>query len=308
MSGQIFETVDDFMRECGDKLREEGVPIVTTSGGFDPVHIGHLRCIQGTIDIAREIGGVSVIIVNGDGFLIRKKGRPFMTHNERMEIISGFSGVDFVVGWDDGSQTVTGALAAIQPAVFAKGGDRSVASKVPEFILCEEIGCEVRFGVGGKAKVQSSSNLISGVDEKLEKAKINNPDDVDMLYRGRSLEISREARIVEKPWGYEEILVKADRYAAKILTIMSYKRLSLQYHEKKDETVYVLDGTLHLELGEGDDKSVLFLQRGDCKRIAPGTIHRFSSWSGAVKIFEVSTPELDDVVRLADDYGRVSKQ
>lgn len=304
MSGKIFDSVEDFMKEYGDEYHKSKIPIITTSGGFDPVHVGHLRCIQGTNKIAVEMNGVSVIIVNSDGFLVRKKGRPFMNHQERMEIIAGIEGVDFVVGWDDGTQTVTGALERLKPAVFAKGGDRSDADKVPEFILCEQIGCEVRFGVGGREKVQSSSDLIAASETKEEKLKRTSPDAFDMLYLDQVWENDKDARIVDKPWGMEEILVEGDRYAAKILTILPDQRLSLQYHEQKDETIYVMDGTLKLEIGEGDDASTRFLLKGDYFRIEPGTIHRFASWFGTVKLFEVSTPELDDVIRLSDDYGR----
>lgn len=294
---KIFADVNEFMEKCGKFVTQ---PLVVTSGGFDPVHIGHLRCIQGTVKIARKMGGLTVIIVNGDGFLVRKKGKPFMSHQERMEIISGIEGVDFVVGWDDGSQTVTGCLDILRPAVFAKGGDRSDADKVPEFVLCEEIGCEVRFGVGGREKVQSSSDLIS----RHEKVKQEQPDDFDLLYRDDVWEKNRQSRFVEKPWGSEEILVEAERYVAKILNIEPHQRLSKQYHEVKDETIFVFSGTLKLEIGDDDDSAIFFLQKGDVHRIEPGTIHRFSSWDGAVKVFEVSTPELDDVVRLSDDYGR----
>ena len=140
-------------------------PLYTTSGGFDPMHVGHLRCIQGTVRAAKgnlceeEPIGLVAIIVNGDGFLHRKKGYSFMPHEERMEIIAGIEGVDFVVGWDDGSQFVTGAIDILRPTYFTKGGDRNTSSNVPEFDLCEEIGCKVIFNVGGE-KIQSSSELV----------------------------------------------------------------------------------------------------------------------------------------------------
>jgi len=140
--------------------------IYVTSGGFDPMHVGHLRCIQGTVKLANNPDkypskhtGIVVVIVNGDGFLKRKKGYAFMPHEERMEIIAGIEGVDYVVGWDDGSQTVTGAIAIIHPNYFTKGGDRVDADTVPEFKLCSDIGCKVIFNVGGE-KVQSSSELV----------------------------------------------------------------------------------------------------------------------------------------------------
>ncbi len=141
--------------------RNKGNQIVATSGGFAPIHIGHLRCIQESA----EIGDCLVVIVNGDGFLTRKKGIVFMSHAERMEIVDGLKGVDYVVGWDDGSQTVVGALELIRPDFFAKGGDRSTAQAVPEFDVCEKIGCKVVFGVGGSDKIQSSSDLIKNARE-----------------------------------------------------------------------------------------------------------------------------------------------
>lgn len=156
---KIYTNLNEFEKELS-LLRNWNKQIITTSGGFDPLHIGHLRCIQESANIADLGWGVLVVIVNGDGFLTRKKGKPFMPHNERMEIIAGLKGVDYVVGWDDGSQTVVGALEIIKPNVFTKGGDRSEAGVVPEFETCHMMGCKVLFGIGGKDKVQSSSSLI----------------------------------------------------------------------------------------------------------------------------------------------------
>ena len=86
-----------------------------------------------------------------------------MNHAERMEIVAGLKGVDYVVGWDDGSQTVTGALELIKPNIFCKGGDRSEIHAVPEFDLCNQISCKVMLGIGGKNKIQSSTELINGI-------------------------------------------------------------------------------------------------------------------------------------------------
>ena len=147
-----------------------GFDIYCTSGGFDPLHVGHLRCIQKSAELCqggssgRGKGGIFVVIVNGDGFLHRKKGYSFMPHNERMEIVAGIEGVDYVLGWDDGSQTVTGAIEELMPKYFTKGGDRDSAQNVPEFNLCEQIGCDVIFNVGG-GKVRSSSELARAVKD-----------------------------------------------------------------------------------------------------------------------------------------------
>lgn len=135
---------------------------VTTSGGFDPMHVGHLRCLQESASLAHNNKLPLVVIVNGDGFLKRKKGFAFMPEMERAEIIAGVAGVDAVVLWDDGTQFVTGALEILRPVYFTKGGDRDSAANVPEFDLCEKIGCKVLFGVGG-GKVQSSSDLVKAV-------------------------------------------------------------------------------------------------------------------------------------------------
>jgi cytidyltransferase-like protein len=154
-------TIDQLVKEL-DELRNHK-QIVATSGGFDPIHIGHIRCIQESASIATPSSFTDVIlvvIVNGDGFLTRKKGKPFMLHEERMQIIDALRGVDYVTGWDDGSQTVVGALELLRPHVFTKGGDRSVASNVPEVAVCEKIGCRIAYGLGGTDKVQSSSDLI----------------------------------------------------------------------------------------------------------------------------------------------------
>ena len=128
------------------------------------MHVGHLRCIQESALIASARNVPLVVIVNGDGFLQRKKGYAFMPEMERAEIIAGARGVDAVVLWDDGTQFVTGALEILRPVVFTKGGDRDSAANVPEFELCERIGCKVMFGVGG-GKVQSSSDLVRSIRE-----------------------------------------------------------------------------------------------------------------------------------------------
>lgn len=111
---------------------------------------------------------------------------------------------------------------------------------------------------------------------------------------------------IEKPWGYELILAHTDRYVGKILHIDKGKLLSRQYHRIKDETLYVLSGTLILEIGQGEDLQRIVVPEGNGFRCPPGTIHRFISPEDcACDLIETSTPELDDVVRLEDAYGRV---
>jgi mannose-6-phosphate isomerase-like protein (cupin superfamily) len=109
---------------------------------------------------------------------------------------------------------------------------------------------------------------------------------------------------VEKPWGHELIWAHTDRYVAKLLVIEAGKRLSLQYHERKDESLLVIRGRLRLELEDEHGRMVeRELGPGEHCRIPTGRRHRFSGVE-RVELIEVSTPELDDVVRISDDFGR----
>ena len=112
--------------------------------------------------------------------------------------------------------------------------------------------------------------------------------------------------IIEKPWGYEEIIAHTKKYVMKKLFIKAGHRLSKQFHVKKDETIYVANGLLLLDLSdEPGDSNIIKLQEGESWRIKPKTVHRFTApITESVELFEVSTPELDDIVRLQDDYGR----
>jgi quercetin dioxygenase-like cupin family protein len=106
---------------------------------------------------------------------------------------------------------------------------------------------------------------------------------------------------IVKPWGYEKIWAHTDKYVGKLIYIKKGSRLSLQYHKVKEETIYVLEGTLTLLV---EDK-MMDLSPGGTYHIPPGTVHRFVAKIGEVKLMEVSTTELDDIVRLEDDHGRL---
>ena len=109
---------------------------------------------------------------------------------------------------------------------------------------------------------------------------------------------------VPKPWGEERIWVWTDQYAGKVITIEAGKRLSLQYHEAKDEAVYVLSGRLRLHLEDANGEMRTFdLGPGESRRVPVGRKHRFEGLE-RTELIEVSGPQLDDVVRVEDDYGR----
>jgi len=109
-------------------------------------------------------------------------------------------------------------------------------------------------------------------------------------------------RIVEKPWGFEHIWAETDAYVAKMLHINPKHRLSLQYHEIKEETVYVLEGTL-LNWTDEENPPQKYPPGAIC-HIKPNQVHRFGAGKELVRLMEVSTPHLGDVVRLSDDYER----
>ncbi len=111
-------------------------------------------------------------------------------------------------------------------------------------------------------------------------------------------------RRVEKPWGYELIFAHTDRYVGKILHVDAGQALSLQYHEIKDETLYLADGEVELVVEEDGQLQQTVLRGGESYRIRPFTKHRMVAGQQGCDIIEVSTPELDDVVRLEDRYGR----
>ena len=113
-----------------------------------------------------------------------------------------------------------------------------------------------------------------------------------------------KARRVDKPWGHELIWVHTDRYVGKVLVIEAGQRLSLQRHVVKDESIFVTAGRLRLSLeDEAGVVRVEELVTGDHRRIPTGRIHRFEAIE-RTELIEVSTPELDDVIRLEDDFGR----
>jgi len=135
-----------------DAARPDG-RIVATSGGFDPIHPGHISSLQESA----QFGDVVVAIVNGDAFLRAKKGRPFQDLQTRCLIVSAIRGVDYVVPFEiEGDLTVCEALRRLRPAVFTKGGDRVDAQSIAEWNVCEELGIEVVTGVGADKQWSSS--------------------------------------------------------------------------------------------------------------------------------------------------------
>lgn len=143
------------------KIKKTKKKIVMVSGGFDPVHIGHVRMFQE----AKKLGDELVVIINNDNWLKLKKGYVFMPEHERKEIIEAFEAVDRVILSSHGKNTkdisICKDLLFLRPHIFAKGGDRHAGNiPTPEVLICNKIGCEIVNNVGFGGKVQSSSELI----------------------------------------------------------------------------------------------------------------------------------------------------
>ena len=128
---------------------------VMVSGGFDPVHVGHIRMIRE----AAQHGDV-IVIANSDSWLHRKKGYVFMDFEKRSEILNALKGVIIVDSVDDSDGTVCEAIRRHVPTYFANGGDRG-RTNTPEQDVCEELGVELLWGIGGDYKADASSNLVN---------------------------------------------------------------------------------------------------------------------------------------------------
>lgn len=167
LPGAYFEFVhgepdeNDIIRYEDDYGRETAKRVVMVSGGFDPVHIGHLQMFEE----AKKLGDKLVVVLNCDNWLIRKKGKYFMNQEERSGLIRGFSCVDDVFILESDRNDVGEAIEKIRPQIFANGGDRKDEADIPEAKICKALNVEMVFNVGG-GKVQSSSWLLEKYNEK----------------------------------------------------------------------------------------------------------------------------------------------
>ena len=154
--GAQIVSFDEFAR-----LRSKLGKIVATSGGFDPIHPGHISLIIQS----KQYGDTLVVIVNGDAFLTTKKGRPFQSLETRSLIVSGIANVDYVVPFEiKNDMSVNKALDALKPQVYTKGGDTVDPATIREWEVCQKNNIEVIFGVG-EDKKWSSSWLLKDWDE-----------------------------------------------------------------------------------------------------------------------------------------------
>jgi cytidyltransferase-like protein len=195
--------------------------IVLATGGFDPIHSGHINYIRS----ARELGDYLVVGLNSDEWLTRKKGRPFMLWEERATVISALHYVDRVINFDDSDGSAKDAIRKVRSIfpnariIFANGGDRT-KDNIPEMdILKEMLHVDFAFGVGGEDKKNSSSCMLQ--EWKSPKT--------------------------DRAWGYYRVLHEVDGTKVKELTVNPGQSLSLQRHSFRHEFWHVTSGKCCVE-------------------------------------------------------------
>jgi len=247
---------------------------VAVSGGFDPVHVGHVQMFER----ARALGDRLVVILNNDNWLLAKKGFVFMPEAERVALLQSLEYVDDVVltehSKNDDDRSVCRALETIRPDIFGNGGDRRNEADIPEAALCERFGIEMVFNLGNK--IQSSSWLTARIP-KLE----------------------------DRPWGEIETFKTKPEWWLKTLTLRPGERISLQKHSRRGEMYVCVEGEVTVELGD----HVFVMRPFDNHPVATvfdkNIVHRISSLTGGT-VVEIAIGDCDvkDIVRYEDDYGR----
>lgn len=152
-------------KKSGKKNSQKKKPlVVAVSGGFDPIHIGHVRMFNE----AKKLGDKLVVILNNDNWIKKKKGMPFMPDHERKEVIEALAAVDEVLlsshPENPEDMSVCAELIRLRPDIFANGGDRT-STTTPEVPVCAKISCRMIFNVGHGGKIQSSSWLLKKYQE-----------------------------------------------------------------------------------------------------------------------------------------------
>lgn len=259
---------------------------VAVSGGFDPLHIGHIRMMQA----AKRFGNKLVVILNNDNWLKNKKGFAFMPERERKELLLSFPFVDRVVLTNhkpnDPDRSVVRTLRKIKPSIFANGGDRDTkdarnktSSLNADQKYCQEHGIRMVFNVGRGGKVQSSSWMV----------------------RGASRPVVRTVR----PWGEYYGWDKGRTWNLKTIYIKPKRRLSLQYHHHREEWWLLVTGDAIATLHDSSGPRRVKLKKGEVLRVGKRQVHRLESTRGGV-VVEVAYGDFneDDIVRLEDDHGR----
>jgi|TARA_B100001741_G_C16550525_1_gene599060 cytidyltransferase-like protein len=253
--------------------------IVLVTGGFDPIHSGHIAYFKS----ARMLGDRLIVGVNSDEWLIQKKGSAFLPLNERIEIVSNLSVVDEVIEFeDDEYNSSANAITTIlkkypnHKIIFANGGDRN-SENIPEMkIHSQNPNIHFEFSVGGDFKKNSSSWILKNWQ---------GPKD-------------------ERPWGWYRIIDDSEDHKVKEIQVNSKSRLSLQSHSKRSEVWVVIKGEATVTV----DENISTLNVNDSIYIPTGSKHRLENkLNEPLHIIEIQTGSYfgeDDIQRYEDDYNR----
>lgn len=263
--------------------------ICILSGGFDPMHSGHIRMF----DHAKAIADKVVVCVNSDKWLEKKKGTHFLSLDERLFIVGAMKSVDDAISFEDDEfgSACNGIRAVVEKYgsgftyMFGNGGDRNINSTPShEQVLGEKLGVEMVYGIGGDFKANSSSWILQRyVDHKQE--------------------------FEERPWGSFRVIRTDNGYKVKSIVVNPGKRLSLQSHKLRSEHWVVVKGQATTYVETETSTETRKVQVNESIYVPIGGIHRLSNETQEpLEIIEVQVGQYlgeDDIVRYSDEYGRV---
>lgn len=256
--------------------------IVILSGGFDPIHSGHISMIAEARRLAGDDGKV-IVGVNSGSWLNRKKGHYFLTWNERANIIRNIVGVDEVMSFNDDDDTARNLIELCVEAyrsedtqiIFANGGDRVANKSIPEEDVCNNLQVKIVDGVGGFNKANSSSDILkSYIDRK------------------------QQDNVVERPWGKFTVIHDGDKFKAKILELIPGESISKQYHRHRNEYWIIVSGTVEVY----KDSNITVHTPNQLVYIPANSVHKVTNIGKLPAVLvEVQTGEYfgeDDIIRL----------
>jgi len=236
--------------------------IVLITGGFDPIHSGHIAYIKA----AKELGDILVVGVNSDAWLTRKKGAPFMPYPERSAVVKSIVGVDFVINFDDSDGSAKRAIWMVRQSypndkiIFANGGDRT-DENIPEMDIDDD-NLEFHFGIGGFNKANSSSWILQ----------------------------EWKAPKTERPWGYYRVLHEVPGLKVKELTVNPGCSLSMQRHKNRAEYWIVSEGEalVNREMSSGYSLPSIILRKHIDTKILTHEWHQLTNPHDApLKVVEI---------------------